>query len=520
MRTKKGRVVGSTIAVAMLFGAGVLQWKGTLRRARNPAQVESQYQGLGSWITGLREKLKSSEFDVQQCEPIFSRAYQDILELDPQRENREELKREASVWIRAFFLARQELRDRLQVWTQVGQLSEGCVDRARDLNRVLRYTEEYLAEHSVGLLRYDPKNPAPYLAGQAPYLQLSEGRSALAVEDLKSGDLLVSRGNAFASAAIARMAQVDGQFSHVAFVYVEPSTRKAWVMEAHIEVGSTIRPYEEYAKDGNFRVMALRARSAQDQQLAEAAAALEYQRLRKAQKTPIGAVPYDFGMRLDDSSELFCTEIVFEAFQNASERQFQVPLFLSRIEPKNRDFLDRLGIHVQRSFLPSDLDIDPRFEVLAEWRDLARIRLNRYKDAVLDRFYAWADDHDYRLQGDLESLIKKTVVWNARRWPLFSDLLKKKFPLNMSPRVLETITVLDNLGEVLADEAQRKDDASFQATGLRLTVAQLAAVLDAYRLRDLQKWKQYRRSGSISAPGRGSPQAPVPDFHLWYAPKL
>jgi hypothetical protein len=319
----------------------------------------------------------------------------------------------------------------------------------------------------------------------------------------------MSRGNAITSAAIARMAKIEGQFSHVAMIYIDPDTQKKWVLEAHIEVGTTVRPFEVYAADGNFRVAVLRLRDPALADLAHQAAKLQYERIKAAADRG-GAVPYDFGMRLQDSDELFCSEVVYEGYQKASDGQFPMPLMQSRIEPKNRDFLDRLGIHESRTFMPSDLDVDPRFELLAEWKDISRVGDVRRKDAVLDRFYAWSNEYGYRLGSDLSAWFKKTVIWQLRRWPVFSRLLKDRFPLNMSRSVLQTVSVLTTFGENLLDEAEALDAKAVRARGYPLSFREMSEALDQARVEDLARYQKYRHwLATRGPPGRAHPPAPA-----------
>jgi hypothetical protein len=431
------------------------------------------------WLGKFRE-FSRQEFSAANCERELEGYYRDLLTLTPAAKFRDEIGADAAGANRAFFEARQELREALYRLYRAGALEESCVDQARGVMRVLRYAEEYVGLHWIEPKAYDPKRPYPYLSGERPYLHAASEKGSFTPSDLKSGDIILSRGNAFASAAIARMANLDGQFSHAAFIHVDSVTQKTRVLEAHIEVGSTIRDYEEYARDGNFRAMVLRMREPEDRELAARAAKLAYERLSAAAASPAKAVPYDFGMDLADEREFFCTEIPYYGFHKASAGAVQVPLFQSKVEPKNRDFVDRLGIKAARSFFPSDLDVDPRFEVLAEWKDVSRVSATQRKDAVLDRFYAWGDEQGYKLHGNLESCFKKNVVYGLRRMPLFSRLLKGKFPLNMSRSVLEVISLLDDLGVVLDEEVEKADAKVLKARGLRLTLSEMEQVLDEF----------------------------------------
>lgn len=63
---------------------------------------------------------------------------------------------------------------------------------------------------------------------------------------------MLSRGGAPTSALISRGSDYPGNFSHVALVYVDPKTKVASIIEAHIEVGVAIASLEEYMNDKNY----------------------------------------------------------------------------------------------------------------------------------------------------------------------------------------------------------------------------------------------------------------------------
>jgi hypothetical protein len=103
---------------------------------------------------------------------------------------------------------------------------------------------------------------------------------------------------------------------------------------------------------------------------------------------------------------------------------------------------------------------------------------------------------------------------------VFSKLLERRFPLNMSRSVIETITVLTQFGDAVLQETEIFDRRSLQRRGLPNTYAELSEVLDLLRLRDLEefkKWQAWRRDRNR---GRGKPlepPAPLPKFtHLFH----
>lgn len=198
---------------------------------------------------------------------------------------------------------------------------------------------------------------------------------------LHSGDILVSRGGAPTSALIARGSDYPGNFSHIAFVYVDPASKEAKIVEAHIEIGVVVSTVEQYLSDKKLRVMLLRPRAdlpqiQKDPLLPHKAAEYAYKRATE------NHVPYDFAMDYQDHSRLFCSEVASEAYE-----RFGVHLWagISHISsPGLRRWLSAFGVEHFETQEPSDLEYDPQLRVVAEWRDPATLKQDRIDNAVTE----------------------------------------------------------------------------------------------------------------------------------------
>ncbi|MDA8141581.1 MAG: YiiX/YebB-like N1pC/P60 family cysteine hydrolase [Desulfobacteraceae bacterium] len=205
---------------------------------------------------------------------------------------------------------------------------------------------------------------------------------------LHSGDILVSRGGASTSALIARGSDFPGNFSHIAFVYIDPRTHVANIVESHIEVGVVVSTVEQYLKDKKLRVMLLRPRPdlppiVKDPMLPHKAAEAAYKRASEEH------VPYDFAMDYKDHSKLFCSEVASSAYE-----QFGVHLWagISHLSsPGLRKWLSALGVRHFTTQEPSDLEYDPQLAVVAEWRDQATLRKDHFDNAVTEVMLEGAD---------------------------------------------------------------------------------------------------------------------------------
>ncbi|NDD90976.1 hypothetical protein EBZ37_02685, partial [bacterium] len=161
--------------IVLLVAACALQSRhGEQFPQRATGSHSSQVGSLITWVEEIR-RWANSGLTETSCIPSLSRYYRDLLELSPASQLAREISEKPAEANRAFFEARQDLRDGLYRLYREGAYTEGCADQARHVMRVLRYTEEYIAEHALKTAPYDPKKPYPYLAGDRPYLHLGRG---------------------------------------------------------------------------------------------------------------------------------------------------------------------------------------------------------------------------------------------------------------------------------------------------------------------------------------------------------
>lgn len=208
---------------------------------------------------------------------------------------------------------------------------------------------------------------------------------------IHSGDILVSRGGAPTSALIARGNDYPGNFSHIALVYVDSSTGEVSIIESHIEKGVAVATVDDYLQDTKLRIMVLRLRSdlpamRADPMLPHKAAAYALARAKGKH------IAYDFTMDTGESSQLFCSEVVSDAYRHVG-----VSLWagLSRISsPGVKSWLAAFGVRNFTTQEPSDLEYDPQVRVVAEWRDFETLHKDRLDNAVVDIMLEGAERGD------------------------------------------------------------------------------------------------------------------------------
>jgi len=239
---------------------------------------------------------------------------------------------------------------------------------------------------------------------------------------IHSGDILVSRGGAPTSALIARGSDYPGNFSHIAFVYVDPDTRTANIVEAHIERGVVVSTVEEYLNDKKLRVMLLRPRAdlpqlVKNPMLPHEAAKRAYERATREH------VPYDFEMNYRDHTELFCSEVASAEYEALGMKLWMGISHLSA--PGLQKWLRAFGVRYFETQEPSDLEYDPQLVVVAEWRDPQELRKDHYDNAATDVMLEGAE------QGDVLKYQRQLLPLSraAKAYSVVLNLLGKAGPV-------------------------------------------------------------------------------------------
>jgi hypothetical protein len=499
------------MVLALLLVSGYGAWKistlsseqAELASSNPTAEVKPSGNLLADTQGFLQFVSDPSRFTYQNCAESLSAITASFDQADPRTYDLAQTQNNFLPVIETLWQLRLKLHDRLTEFSQhdeiASKVSDPCVAAIRDATRFARFTEDYLGEAFLGIPPYDAgKDPKSIntLQGEAPHLLKAPGVDQVT---LRSGDLILSRGDASTSAAIARIGVVPSQFSHLAVVYVEDEplgkeftidealkNPHVQMLEAHIEIGSTIRPFKDYVADGNVRNFLFRYPDAPTAARA-AKSAHDYlvSRRQLAQKHNGGAlddpnnnVPYDFHMNLKDPSEIFCSEMGYVAYHSVG---VELPEFPTTLEARN-DVVTTLGITQLVNFAPGDLELDTRFQPIAEWRDYRKVHDVRYKDAALSAMFRWMKDRNYELHANTVMDMKALFAWLSRHADL--SFAKTQLPKNMPVATLKMVFTLDKVCTSLEKEIGREETAYHRATGRLFTALQMQDLLEKFRARD------------------------------------
>ena len=327
--------------------------------------------------------------------------------------------------------------------------------------------------------------PSDYvdMKGEFPYLLINPKfkDTVKSYEDLKSGDTILSRGTAYSSAAIARIGENDFQFSHLSFVYRNPSEgNQLYTSEAHIEIGAVTAPFVEHLNEKNARSAVFRYNV--DENTASKASEYIFNRI-KTEMDKGKNIEYNFSMNFKDESRLFCSQVVGSGFHHILPNEDYIPKFKSHFGQGLVPFLNNIGVPVTNEtiadtevFSPGDIQLDPRFDLVLEWRNPLKMEESRFKDFILTKVFEKMAKDNYIIDPSLIMDTKAKTFWLLRRIPIVKKFLEKKFPLNMNPTQLTMFMSLDKIGEAIYNDIEKEAHLSDHT----LTPKEIYDVIDDY----------------------------------------
>jgi hypothetical protein len=445
--------------------------------------------------------VKEPSFNSSVCTNYLSELEDHIDQINVTRLNLNQIMVEGKQAADISWEIRKNLHKRLN------EFDEDCVEQIQANLKQFRFVEDYLLERFNKVTDLAPaqidfqRQPIPMKESSHFYMFRSEGKEL----KLKGGDILVSRGVSFLSGMIARLGMRGTQFSHVVFVSENETTKEIKTIESYVGSGVGFYHLDFALKNENARILWLRPK---DRSLAKKASdyMTNYVQKRIDDKNPI---KYDYALDFKDHSTMSCAEVSVVAFKEASQGEVIVPFYPNEIRGA-QSLLNHIGLKPGVTFEPGDLEIDPRFELMGEFQDLRLTRDSRHKDAIMTELFRWMDEEGYELHDSFNSKMAGGLIYNLRRtplWPLVQKALKvPDFSKEIPRKMLRTVTLLNQIGEVLLEVVQKKDQ-EFQAKyQVPMTYHELYQVLEEFREKDLKLYlnKKTRKESQ---------------FHSWFRPK-
>ena len=364
--------------------------------------------------------------------------------------------------------SRAEMNALFGLRRQLALGSANAPECAREMRELISRSRHIQDDIAVALLAGGGENSGVPFRGE---LSVQKNASFRFPEDLRTGDIMLSRGTNMMGSIAARMSETPGEYSHLGMVYRDPQTRGLFILASDAGVGAAVEPIAKFL-GGRARLMVMRY---QDTELAEKAALLMRARLEKT-------VPYDYSLDAADDSSLYCTEVAAVGFRLAG--RIEVPLQMSRLPGagRNRMYSD-IGIAGRNVFFAQDLEADPRFEVMAEWTDYSRIGEMNKIDAVYGKMAQWMDRENYvftknilnqGIGGILSTLAGKKISDSAGGLGGLS--IRNGFDFGLT--LYQFVTVLrTKMAESIKDKARYH------------SLAELNGILESVRAEDSRRYK-------------------------------
>lgn len=409
--------------------------------------------------------------------------YQAILGTDLDNYDVAEIKPQIEQLRHDLFALRQDVRGRIAAWHAAGLMNHATQLAIRDCLRAARFASDMLGELSTGFVRLEDGHvPLKAFTGRGNTIVAAAFDNDESAK-YRAGDVLLVRGLHHNSAAIARIGDVDSQFSHICILHIDKGSEQ-WVVQSLIEEGAVITRLGIALAHGNGRAILFRHR---DAALAAKAGQIAYDHVRRTYGTWKRRILYDFSMRLDKRRPLFCSKLVRLAYGRASKGKLVLPTFTTRFNLKNRDFIDRIGVKAVETYAPGDIEIEPHFDLVAEWQDFRVTSRLRAQDLIMVKLFEWMDEYGYTFKPDfLIGTISLFGRFAAHLSEGAKDMLSTvvpKVPINMPRKTIAAITMLHKTAEPLLDEIMSLEAEQIARTGKPLHPRQVYSALEGIRLR-------------------------------------
>lgn len=386
-------------------------------------------------------------------------------------------------------IANNTWKIRSHLHKNLSKYDEECIFQIQKNFKQFRFVEEYLLEIAN---KVEHKNPADIVFQNepTPILNTEPNFYSFYSSDYSEpkylqGDMMVTRGVSFLSSMIARLGKRDTQFSHIVFVNENPKTKKLRTIESYVGVGVGFYEMDFALKNENARILWLRSKNSSLGKLASEKIGALVDKSIETKKT----IKYDYELDFDDPKTMSCAEVSQVAFELASNGEFKIPYYPNRIEGA-KSLINRLNIKEGSTYEPGDMEIDPRFELVGEFRDLRLTRDSRQKDAIMSAMFSWMNHKNYVLKDNFKSKMAGGIIYDIRRtflWPLIKRVMKlddfsKEIPRNM----IRTVTLIGEIGEALQTELKKQDLAFEKIHGIPMAQVDLNAALEKIREEDLK----------------------------------
>lgn len=475
---------------------------------RKPTSAEDLIQGSSKILSDVKNP---QIFNSSTCRNYIDNLTSSILKLPttffiPQNESeRVRFAGESQRMIRSLYQTRVELHEKLIEFDSKGELTPSCTNSIREANQFLRFAEEYLMEWMADQNVFTSKAPQ-ILTQLEPHTMVNPKFVGFT---FKTGDVFLVRGKSYVSAMIARIGDEESNFSHLA-VLGEDAKGKKYVVESLIQKGLIVTPLEKWLASEDARVALYRPKEVLGE-IGQRAGRQIFDHAMKFIKNGT-AVKYDFAMNDEDPTEFFCSEVVKYAYKLGSNGQVVLPKYRTTAEKfKGTDYFKDMGIKPGSLFSPSDIEVDPRFDFVAEYRYLPLLAQVRMQDSVLQSVYDWMIKERYEFYFSPLHSGKGIIAKLGRQFGLFAEQLPKHMPHDTLVTTLKYEVVATSLEKNLYEKAA----AYKKKNGYSLSFFELMQINNEYKYADCIMEKESKDEDPFKREGYNPPK-PGSKFHWFF----
>ncbi|WP_413613384.1 hypothetical protein [Bdellovibrio sp. HCB-110] len=464
----------------------------------NELLSESVFQTTNlQWLRNLDSQYQAAALSPTNCAQNMKNLVESVARFNPALLQKS--------WIESYgSIAIKDLANfRFTANTQISQVPVSCRVYAGDLFGRLRDIEDYVGEtyykiHPLQGDKVDFKKQAVPLLETTKYNPYHLNPKYKDFQ-FQPGDIMITRGISFMSAAIAQSTTLPSKFSHGVFVY-DDGSGKIQTIESYIQTGVEFFSIEDALKNENARIMVFRAK---DPSLAQKANDMMGEEIKSRRDKKTGSLTYDYDANIEDHSRLTCIEIPYAAFELASKDSVKMPQAPSEMMLKKKDITQGLKVKPGPIFSPFNLETDDRFELVVDWTDYRLSQDQRNKDLLVRKMFDLIENEDYVIQENMNSIAAR-AIWKSRSikplWSLlggFGNL--NKLPAEMP---LQQITITAKLYKSAGIFLQALRDWQAKTPGKIYTNQEIRRWLDEYVARDRENYIQRRRA----------------DLHIYFRP--
>jgi len=449
----------------------------------------------------INKELSREDLSIEQLHEMIRQYFKVAWQLPAELFNKTTLKAEGPEAVQNSFQLRLKLGKILKRAQAENKLTKDLIRDTRNLMRAGRYIEDmtlevtYQTEQEKALLKEGDLKPKAGFSGGVKNNLINAGfQNEL---NLKSGDLILVRGNSFNSAAISRVGDIDSNFSHIAMVHVQPQVKneantifeRSYVMEALIETGTGIRTLKNFLEEhAGYRLAVFRMDGKSN--IPDRAAYWMYNHIYQTKIIQKKKMPYNFSMDLTVTNKLFCSQLAYMAYQKGAG--YNLMLFPTELSKNYRNFYKFIGVKADSTYAPGDIETDPRFTLVREWRDYNFTKSIRYKDMILNQLFNWMETYNFKFSSTpVESSIA-TLAWVWRRIPLVNELMPYDVPMNQSVSSIGIVITLQKAGSLFEKALDQKAQANLRKDRLESwTPVEAFGLMETLRTElkdDYQKW--------------------------------